>query len=163
MFELAPKTKKLLELFIAAPYGATFTYAEILHKTGCDLMERDRQRIYTVIRHLERSHQKTLLNQRGLGYKVAQPNQHVDSMMIRKGRASRQVALARRTGAATPIDLLSSDEVRTWADAQAWMSRAEQMLLHHNRRIEQLEARMNRVDPDGSNTSEIEGTAEEVT
>lgn len=162
MFELAAKTKKLLDLFASAPYGTTFTYGQILQATNCDLIERDRQRIYTVIRHLERYHQKTLLNLRGIGYKVAEPNQHVDSMMTRKGRASRQVALARRTGSATPLDLLDRNEVKTWSDAQAWMSRAEQILAHHDRRIERLEARMNRVDPVGKKPLEIEGTAEDV-
>jgi len=160
MFELAAKTKKLLDLFVNAPYGTTFTYGQILQATGCDLSEQDRQRIYTVRDHLERNHQKTVLNLRGLGYKVAEANQHFDSMMVRKGRASRQVALARRTGAATNLSLLDRDEVKTLSDAQAWMSRAEQILLHHDRRIERLEARMNRVDP-GGESLEIEGTAEE--
>jgi len=161
MFELHPKTKKLLELFATAPYGTTFTYAEILQATDCDLMEGDRQRIYTVLRRLERDHQRTLLNQRGTGYKVADPTEHVSSMLVRKGRAGRQIQLAQRTSSATNLDHLNSVQVQTWADATAWISRASQILAHHDRRIERLEERMNRVDPDGVEEPPVNGSAEE--
>ena len=162
MFELHPKTKKLLELFASAPYGAAFTYGEILHETECDLMGADRQRIYTVLRRLERDHQKTLINQRGIGYRIAEPSEHVGSMMVRKGRAGRQIQLADRTGTATNLDLLNPGQVQTWADATAWISRASQVLAHHDRRIERLEARMNRVDPEGVETPPVDGSAEEI-
>jgi hypothetical protein len=81
-------------------------------------------------------------------------------MMVRKGRAGTQIRLARRTGDATNLSLLDSGEVRTWADAQAWMSRAEQVVAYHNRRIERLEARMDRVD--GGDDDAVEGTADEL-
>jgi hypothetical protein len=162
MFELAPKTRKLLDLFVNADYGDSFTYGEILQATGCDLMEADRQRTYTVVRRLERDHEKTLLNQRGVGYKVANPNEHVSSMMVRKGRAGKQIQLARRTGSATPVGMLSPAEVTTWVDAQAWMGRAEQIIAHHDRRIDRLEARLDRVDPEGAAQITVNGTAVEV-
>lgn len=161
MFELHPKTTKLLELFVDAEYGTSFTYGEILQATECDLLEGDRQRIYTVLRRLERDHQRTLVNLRGIGYKIAHPAEHVSSMMVRKGRAGRQVQLAQRTGSATNLDMLDTTQVQSWADATAWISRASQILAHHDRRIERLEERMNRVDPEGEEEPPVNGTAEE--
>lgn len=157
MFELAAKTRKLLDLFVNAEYGTTITYAQILRETDCDIMEGDRQRIYTVLRRLERDHEKTLLNLRGVGYKVANPNEFVASMMVRKGRAGKQIQLARRTGDATPIGLMAPADVQTWADAQAWMGRAEQIIAHHDRRIERLERLQGITDEPA-----VEGNAEEI-
>lgn len=132
MFELHPKTKKLLEEFAAADYGAEFSYAEILQSTGCDLLDGDRQRIYTVIRRLERDHRRTLMNLRGRGYRVAKPGEHVESMRVRTGRAKRHMALARRTGDATPLDLLDDSERRTLADQMAFNSHVVQALRYQS-------------------------------
>ncbi len=121
MFELHIRTRKLLDLFAAADYGTEFTYAEILQKTGCDLLEGgNRQRVYTAIRRLERDHRRTLLNLRGRGYKVAKPAEHVEAMRVRAGRAKRHMSLARRTGDATPLDLLDDRERRALADQLAF-------------------------------------------
>lgn len=152
MFELHPKTKKLLERFASADYGTEFSYAQILQETDCDLLDGDRQRIYTVIRRLERDHRRTLMNLRGRGYKVAEPGEHVESMRIRSGRAKRHMALARRTGDATPLDLLDDTERRTLADQMAFNSHVVQALRYQsswNRqqddRIAEIEAELRKL------------------
>lgn len=128
MFDLHPKTRKLLDLFATADYGKEFSYAEILSRTECDLLEGERQRVYTVIRRLERDHRRTLLNVRGRGYKVALPGEHVLSMRVRTARATRHVVLARRTGEATPMDRLSEDERQLMANQLAFNSHVWQTL-----------------------------------
>lgn len=133
MFELAPATKKLLKLFSDAEYGREFTYAEILKETGCDLVERDRQRIYTVVRRLERDHRRTLLNLRGRGYKVALAREHVSSMRIRGGKAKKQVSLARRTGEATPLDRLDDMQRRELVDQMAFNAYVVDAFRHQSR------------------------------
>lgn len=132
MFELHAKTKKLLECFASADYGTEFSYAEILQKTGCDLVESDRQRIYTVVRRLERDHRRTLMNLRGRGYKVARPAEFVESARVRTGRAKRHVSLAKRTLDATPLDLLNDVERRTHADQMAFNSQVVQALKYQS-------------------------------
>ena len=82
MFELPPKTKRMLEFFASVPYGTETTYAKILQDTDCDLMDGDRRYVYTVVARLERDHQRTLRNQRGRGYKVAEPGEFVDSARV---------------------------------------------------------------------------------
>lgn len=132
MFEIHPKTKKLLHLFANADYGTEFSYALILQETGCDLVEDDRQRIYTVVGRLERDHHRTLLNVRGMGYKVAQPNEFVGSMRVRNGRAKRHVSLARRTGDAAPREMLTDPERQELTDQMAFVARVNQAFLQQS-------------------------------
>jgi hypothetical protein len=156
MFQLAPKTRSLLEFFLDAPYGAEFTYEEIQEATECDAQDEDRQRVYSVNRILERDHRRTLLNMRGRGYKVALPREHVESMGVRKRRAGTQIELAQRTSAATNISLLNDSEVQTWSDMTAWVSRVAQALQHHDRRIANIEKHLGIESP-----QTVDGIAEE--
>lgn len=139
MFELAPATRKLLALFRDADYGTMFPYAEILEATECDVMGSDRSRIYTVNRRLELDHDRTLLNVRGQGYKVALPSEHVGSMQVRRERAGKQVALARRTGSAAPVALLDDDDRRTLVNIVGHLGRIEQAIGAHDARLEAIE------------------------
>lgn len=157
MFKLSPKTRRLLDLFVNADYGTEFTYAEILKETECDLLESDRQRIYSVNRILERDHRKSVLNMRGHGYKVAHPREHSESMKLRKHRAGKQIQLAQRTGSATNIALLSSQETQVLADMQVWVSRVSQALQYHDNRLSRIEKRLGIVDEPA-----VEGVAEEI-
>lgn len=146
MFELASKTKRLLAMFEKAPYGAEFTYAQILQETECDLMEGDRQRIYTVVRRLERDHRRTLLNLRGRGYKVARPGEFVSAMRVRGGKARRQIVLASRTGNAAPLELLKDGESRDLADYQAFTSRVQAAFKVQTVWNEQQDERLRQIE-----------------
>lgn len=157
MFQLSPKTRRLLALFTDADYGTEFTYAEILQETECDLMEGDRGRVYSVNRILERDHRKSLLNMRGRGYKVAHPRDHAGSMTLRKHRAGKQIELAARTGEATAIDRLNEQELRTFADTQVAISRVAQALQYHEKRLARIEKRLGLTDE-----PVVEGEAEEI-
>lgn len=157
MFQLSPKTRRLLALFIDADYGAEFTYAEILQETECDLLETDRQRVYSVNRILERDHRRSLLNIRGRGYKVAHPREHAESMTIRKHRAGKQIQLAARTGQATAIEQLTEGELRTFADTQVAISRVAQALQYHEQRLARIEQKLGLADEPA-----VEGEAEEI-
>lgn len=139
MFELAPATRKLLTLFVEADYGTVFTYAAILAETECDLTGPDRSRIYTVIRRLELDHERTLMNVRGSGYKVALPSEHVASMQVRRERAGQQVALARRTGSATSVARLGSDDRVALVNIVSHLGRIEQAIGAHDARLEAIE------------------------
>lgn len=157
MFAMAPETRRLLELFRDAEYGAEFSYAEILNETGCDLAGGHRQRVYTVNDHLERDHLRSLVNIRGVGYKIAHPREHTDSMRARKQRAGRQIVKAKRTGQATDLSALTEIETREWSDVTTWISRAEQMFAHHERRLERIERQLGLSEQES-----VDGTAEEV-
>jgi hypothetical protein len=141
-FGLADDTKKLLALFLAADYGTTLTYPEITERTGLDAAGKDRQRVYSVLRVLERDHRRTLQCVRGVGYKVANPAEHVESMSIRRARAGTQIEKANRTGKATNIALLSDVELTSLSDALVWCSRVEQALTQHDTRLGRIEAKL---------------------
>lgn len=158
MFTLAPETKRLLDLFLDAQYGTVFSYGQILKETGLDVMEKDRGRIYSVNRILERDHMRSVLNVRGVGYKVALPQEHRVSMAIRKGRAGSQIERAIKTGGAANIALLDPVETQTLADMTVHMTRVHQALAHHDARIARLEEWKNKVAPE---EPPIDGTLEE--
>lgn len=163
MFQLSPKTRKLLDFFIEADYGDEFSYAEILATTGCDLLGKDRQRIYTVVKILEREHKRSLANMRKRGYKVAFPHENIDLMQERKRRASHHLQLARRTGDSTNIAKLDENQTRELADELVHLSRVQQALAH---RMEEHERRIKRIETEiGLKPEEapIEGSAEEMT
>lgn len=157
MFQLQQKTKDLIRLFVEADYGTEFTYAQILAETECDVMEKERHRIYTAVGVLEREHRKTLVNLRGRGYKVALPGEHAQEMLGRKRRVRKQVGLATRTGKATPLERLNDSELRSFADAQVAIGRLAQAVDHHDRRIARLEQHVGITEE-----TPIDGTAEEI-
>lgn len=142
MFKLADDTKRLLDLFISTDYGTTLTYVDIVEKTGLDVSSEHRQRMYTVNNILERDHLRSIQNVRGVGYRVAHPREHVESISIRRRRAGRQISKASKTASATNISRLNSDESRELADAQVWVTRVEQALNFHDKRISAIEAKL---------------------
>lgn len=139
MFQMAPKTQALLDYFLVLDYGDLARYGQILQATKCDVMDTDRSRVYSVVRRLENEHERTLLNERGVGYRVARPAEHLASMGIRKGRASRQIELAQKTGRATAVSLLDDDESRRLSDAMNHLSRISQAVAHHDVRLDRIE------------------------
>jgi hypothetical protein len=157
MFEMAAETKALLDYFLRLDYGDVARYAVILEETGCDVAAGDRSRIYSVVRRLEAQHDRTLVNVRGLGYKVAQPAEHVDVMTIRKGRAGRQIELAQRTGKATSLRHLDTTEAQRLSDAMNHLSRISQAVDFHDRRIERIERHLG-IQAEAA----VDATAEEV-
>lgn len=159
MVELHPKTRKLLDLFARAEYGTELSYARILQETDCDLVEGDRQRIYTVIRRLERDHRRTLLNLRGYGYKVADPNEFVKSMRVRTTRAKRHISLARRTGEATPLDRLTDGERQVVADQMAFNAHVWQALKEQSVWNRTTDDRVSRVEAELRELRELRGLA----
>lgn len=169
MFQLQPKTRHLVELFMDAPYGTEFTYAQILQATECDVTDVDRQRIYRVIHILERDHQRTLLNNRGRGYRVAQPGEFADSMMSRRRRAGTQIEKAIHTGNGAPTTQMSDSERQRLTDAEVAITGMQAMIAYQNKQMAREKKRVNRElgriakhvglpAPE----SPIEGTAEEM-
>lgn len=163
MFELHEKTKALLNLFEKAPYGTSFTYAQILNETECDVAGPDRHRILTVNRRLEKNSRKTLMNMRGVGYKIADPGEHVDSMRHRGDRAKTQLVRAKRTGEATPLEMLDDVGLATLTDQQVFNARVmqafsvvSQRFSKHEKRLEVLEREIGIEPPADAN-----GTTEE--
>lgn len=160
MFQMSPKTRKLLDLFLDADYGTAFTYAEILDRTGCDLMGEDRQRIYSVVKVLEREHQRTLANLRGRGYRVALPHETVNLVQERKRRAGHHLVLAKRTGESANISRLDENQTRELVNELVHLSRVSQALKV---RVDEHEDRISRIEREiGLKGEEVEGSAEEV-
>lgn len=155
---MAAATKALLDYFLRLDYGDVARYAVILDETGCDVTAGARSRIYSVVRRLEAEHDRTLVNVRGVGYRVALPAEHVNVMSIRKGRAGRQIELAQRTGKATSLQHLDAGESQRLSDAMNHLSRISQAVTYHDRRIERIERHLG-IQAEAA----VDATAEEVT
>ena len=146
MFELAPETKKLLDLFAK---GGLRHRVQLCGDSASDrLRSRGRRSSadYTVIRRLERDHCRTLLNLRARGYKVARPGEFVTSMRVRGGKAKRQIVLAKRTEAATPWDLLSEMEGQELTDYSVFVSRVDQAFARVDRELSSQDRRIAAIE-----------------
>ena len=139
MFEISPKTSKLIEWFLGCERGETQSYAKILSETDCDLAAGDRHRVYVAQRALEAHHNRSLICERGRGYKVALANEHVGAMLERKGRARTQMGLARRTADAVAWSDLTEPELARHVEVQGHLAAIEAVITHHDRRLRKIE------------------------
>lgn len=157
MFQLAPKTKRLVDLFADAEYGDSFTYAEILRETDCDVAGDDRTRIYSAIRVLEREHEKTLTNERGQGYLVTPPERFKDEIQGRIRTAGKQMIRAKHTGSAAPLSKLDDTQRRELVAVQTHVAVLDQQMRGINKRVERIEKVLGIEEPQTVDSEAVEG------
>jgi hypothetical protein len=162
MFQLSPKTEKLVVLFASADYGVSFTYADILRTTDCDLLGADRQRVYSAIRVLEREHERTLSCDCGVGYTVTPPERFKAELEGRIRAAGKQMVRAKHTGEAAPLKRLDDVQRRELVAVQTHVAVLDQQLRGIAKRTARIEAALQRegieLDPptiDGTAIEEI--------
>ncbi len=132
------KIKELLYSEMAkAEYGASFSYKAIGDIIGFDVRKK-RYIILTVQKMLETNVQRTLRNDRGIGYSIARPDEHIGLAGKRHKRAKKQlrraqsVILSTDKSALTPQDQMRIDAIeqnlRAQADAIRHLERGQKAL-----------------------------------
>lgn len=136
MFEtIGEKSRRemVVELVSEAPYGTVFTYEDIASVIGVD----DKAVVQSVVNgslsSIGRQLSKTLVNVRGVGYRVPNANEHVDVGRSRRKRMARQ---GRRGKAVTThVDLSAMNrseaaatiaEANKFAEIDSFMRRQKQ-------------------------------------
>jgi hypothetical protein len=103
--------KALFEVLGAATYGQFFSYDELSNIMGLD-SRTYRSLILWVGKRLEREANRALDCERGLGYRIALPNEHVDLSQRREKRGHKQLRRAVQVLSATKVSDLSPSEHR---------------------------------------------------
>lgn len=148
MTEIAPFTakspdgiaqwEKLYGYFSGLPYGHEATYDEILAATEIDLRV-NRMPIYRCMKQLEDDDKKTLISVHGVGYRVANPNEHEALARRHHKSARRQVGKAVRKARSANRSVLSPVE-RAQIDAmEITLSRHADLIRRLDGRVEAVE------------------------
>ncbi len=120
-----------------AEYGTSFSYHDIKKLIGFDIRQK-RAIILAVQKMLEADAQRTLRNDRGVGYSIARPDEHIGLAGKRHKRAKKQlrraqsVILSTDKSALTPQDQMRIDAIeqnlRAQADAIRHLERGQKAL-----------------------------------
>jgi hypothetical protein len=116
--DVLPAWKKLYDLIHDRPFGAVVSYVEI-DKALNGMYKNSRQPIYKCCKTMELNDFKTLVNERGKGYRVAKPLEHIELGKGRVLRSSRQLFKGKRVLNATDTTHLSVDDKQALRDTQA--------------------------------------------
>lgn len=130
--------EKMYAYFKDLPYGHEATYDAVLAVTGIDL-RINRMPIYRCIKELEDADRKTLVSVHGVGYKVANPNEHESLARRHHKSARRQVGKAVRKARSANRSLLSPVE-------RAQIDAVEITLSRHADLIRRLDGRVAAVE-----------------
>lgn len=113
-----PKTedavwRDLYEAIKDRPRGDLVTYEELdaMVMSG-DIRGRDRWQIYRSDEELRRVDQKTLVNIRGVGYRIALAEEHLDVANTHRLRGKRQARKAWKVADATDLSQIADPSVR---------------------------------------------------
>lgn len=120
--------RQLVPLFVETPRGSTVTHEELAKALDLDPeSETDRKAIRAAVRqaaiHLSREHDRSLSAVRGVGYRVARADEHVELASGQQRRSRR--ALSRAKQHVDHVDLSELSEegrriVHAAASALAW-------------------------------------------
>lgn len=137
--------RMLYEMLSAKDYGETATFAELDAALGRDF-RANRTPLDRARRELQ-ADRKTLITERGLGYRIAQSREHADNAVSHHRRARRQLGRAKSEVSSADRNRLSVDEA-TRADA------IERNLAGQIEKTKRLEQRVARVEITADTTAE---------
>lgn len=130
--------ERLYRYFRDLPYGHEASYDEVLATTEIDLRE-NRMPIYRCMKELEDQDRKTLVSVHGIGYRVANPNEHEGLARRHHKSARRQVGKAVRKARSANRSMLTPVE-------QAQIDAVEITLSRHADLIRRLDGRVAAVE-----------------
>lgn len=133
-----PKWRPLYDAFKAAKVDTVFTYDELTAIGGFDVVD-DRSPIYQAMKNLERNDQRTIKNERGVGYRVARADEHYDEAIKHRRKGKRQLTRAERKAASADRSKLSSAASQRLDALQAQLGKQAAMLVNHENRIRAVE------------------------
>lgn len=130
--------EKVYTFFHALPYGYVAEYDEIERVTGIDV-RANRQPIYRCMKEMEDNDQKTLQSVHGVGYQVANPQDHEALARRHHKSARRQVTKARRKARSANRNLLTSTEAAHIDAIEITLSRHEDLIRRLDGRVTNIE------------------------
>lgn len=121
-----------------AEYGDVLTFADIEQIVGRDI-RADRYPVREAMRHLERDAHRTLTAVRGVGYRVANPAEHLTLAKQHQKRARRQTKRALAKTSSADRAGLTGDERHQLDALELNLQRQAEFLGRLSRRVERVE------------------------
>lgn len=139
--------RPLYQSLRALEYGTALTYDQLNELAGCDVRE-SRGRLLRADKELKAKDQRTLVNDRGVGYHVALPSEHLPQAQKRQQRANRQLRKGLTTTRAAARGRLTQQERTDLENYEMRLSRLEQVTRKNTRDIQQ-----SRIEFKGANAA----------
>ena len=131
MFDFSgSQVKKFYQGVEQVPVGKVLTFAQ-LADVGFNVRQ-DRGLIYSANKYLLENHNKMLISQRKIGYKMAEPTEQMTHAWNRKGRARRQVTKAVLETTHIDTSKLTPDEKRILTDRELYLKQQLRALRGRN-------------------------------
>lgn len=133
------KRELVVDLFADKDYGHTVTYEELADLLNQDIRNGNRSAIYDAQKTLEKNHKKTIVVEQGVGYRVADPNEHIGLAISHQKRAKRQIRKSISKASATERSALTSSD-------QARLDLIETNLRRQQRELGRLDSKVSTVE-----------------
>lgn len=142
MFETkhAEVRKKLYEALRNTEYGVSFTYERLSEIMGVDSVLH-RPIITAISRKLEKYDNRTLRNDFGLGYSIANPSEHIDLAKSKHRQAKNKLNKATYIIAATDRTKLQPDERKRIDNIEINLRAQKDAIRHLENRTVAVEAK----------------------
>ena len=126
--------RMIYDHLVTIDFDAVVTNVELAEVVGLNF----RGPLQRATRELERHNRRTLLSVRGVGYRVAQANEHAGIGKTREGRARRQVKRGRETVVNTDLARLTAEEMKHHMRVEARLSAMESLMSQSARSTKSL-------------------------
>jgi hypothetical protein len=132
-----PRHQALYNHAKALPFGELISYAEIMELTDTE----QRWPVYRAQRLLEKNDSRTLVCERGVGYRVALPTEHRVLTEKCRRRSYRQLSKARSKARSADRSRLTADEARWFDETELRLSQVEALTRNLHRRVSIVESK----------------------
>jgi hypothetical protein len=140
------KWRPLYEHAKALEHGASLTYAEMSAITGLDVAGADRWVIYAADRELQIHDHRALKNIRGVGYRIAEPEEHHGIVRERLRRSKRQVRKGILVGTSTDLARIKDPAAqRAVVQLTDHLREVDSRMRYTERRLARVEASIDQV------------------
>lgn len=153
---MASKTELIVEELARLDYGEMAPYPQLTELTGSK-----RSTVQGLVRRatrtLLREHQKTVVCVPNEGYRIAQPEEHVDVALHHHKKGRRQVGQSLLTLRGTNRGRVSAEVLKRLDELEETVSAQQAMLRRMNRKQQEMDRHLAGVRGDtGQNREEIE-------
>lgn len=144
-----PQWKRIYDHLKLQSIGYTLTHEKLKDLSEGVAPTSVHSNLYRAMRELENENQRTLINVRGVGYRIAEPREHENLARGKHKAARRRIRDAQRKVASADRSLLTDDELRR-------LNAIEHHLARHASMLKQLDDKQRRTE------ERVERTAERV-
>jgi len=133
-----PRWEQVYTLLTRLQPDEVVTYEQLTAILGREFT-LDRSPLYDAARHLRRNGSRSLVNVRGVGYRVIHAHEHADTARHHRLKARRQITRSRDELVSADRTALDPETARRFDAQAAQLDTLAAMTRHNSKRLERLE------------------------